>query len=190
MPLYLLELHPVFWSKRADAVRAIPAPATHGWRFFAQCQEDDPLTCDLLYSDPADFTKRGFQDFQRLLEFLYEAGKSGTPWRDVFKSGNQYHRVHTVDVPRLGPGGIVKKSVEVLQFKKTKTDIRLLNIQSGLGSCNLFISHAFEKDSAKTPSAEQRRAEENVIRFFDALDNRQLQLISMQGGKDATPRFE
>ena len=190
MPFYLLELHPGYWPKQHAPIDDVPAPQTKGWRMFAACEEDNYESCDLLYADPADFTARGFSDFQRLLVYLFEAGKSGVPWRDIFKDGTQYHRVHTVTVPRVVGGKAVEKTVEVLQFKKAKTDIRLLNVQSGLGACNLFISHAFEKSSAKTPSSEKSRVEENAIRFFEALDSGQLTLISSQGGKHATPKFE
>lgn len=184
MPFYVLELHPGLWPSKGRAVDPGPAPKTNGWRFFAHCHEDDLETCDLLYSDPADFknVQRAFKDFQALMAWLYEAGKSGVSWRDIIKDGNLFHSVHSFKVTRTENGRKVEKVVEVLQFKRARTNVRVLTVQSGIGSCNAFVTHAFEKDSAQTPASEQRRAEDGATAFFQALDAGQVQLITSQQG--------
>jgi hypothetical protein len=49
-----------------------------------------------------------------------------------------------------------------------------------------FISHVFEKpkNSDKTPSKEQTRAEINLQQFLNAVDVDEAQFIDTQGGKD------
>ena len=168
-----------------------PAPPTKGWRIFAKCEEDDGSTCDLLFLDPATFSdKRTMKDFFAFLQWLYEAAQSGTSWKDIFRDGKLFHPVHSVTVLRRGAGGKpVPTVVQVMQWKKKRTAVRLLFVQSGLGALNIFVSHAFEKDSDATPASEKARAEENISAFFAALDAKQLQLITTQGGRDATPKF-
>lgn len=188
MPLFLLELHqgvldvpPVFK----------PVPPTEGWRFFAKCGGDDPLSCGFLYSDPAGFSSRRVQsDFLSFLRFLFEAGKAGISWAQLFRDGKLFHPVHSVDVERRRQDGtVVTRTIEVLQFKKKRTDVRILTLQTGIGSCNVYFLNAFEKDSAKTPPREQAKAEALVKEFFQALDAGAIQMVSAQGGQNATRLF-
>lgn len=187
MAFHLLELHPPCWT---HPCAFDPAPATDGWRFFAECAEDDGTTCDLLFSDPSNFGARTYKDFINFLDYLYEAAKGGQRWQDIFKDGQLFHPVHEFKVKRRATGGQETTfDAKVMQWKKRNTNIRILMLESGAGRLNIFISHAFEKDSAQTPAHEQRRAEDNIRRFLEALDAGQLQLIKTQGGRNATPNF-
>lgn len=101
-----------------------------------------------------------------------------------------FHPVHSVTVTRpTAQGKPAPMTVQVMQWKKRRADVRLLFVQSGLGHLNIFISHAFEKASPTTPTSEQNRAEQNVTAFFKALDAGKLLLITTQGGQHATPQF-
>jgi len=190
MAFYLLQLHPQCWTPPGQEAFG-PAPPTQGWRLFAQCADDDGYTCDLLFSDPADFeNSRTMKDFRGFLTWLYEAGKAGATWQSIFQDGRLFHPVHsvTVDRPNL-QGKPAPATVQVMQWKKKRTAVRVLFVQSGLGPLNIFISQTFEKDTATTPACEQTKAERNVRAFFKALDSKTLQLITEQGGPDATPQF-
>lgn len=189
MNFYLLELHPPCWNPPGQESFG-PAPPTGGWRLFAECVDDDGSTCDLLFSDPADFERRTVKEFRAFLTWLYEAGKGGAGWQSIFQDGKLFHPVHSVTVSRPNAQGKpAPMTVQVMQWKKKRTDVRLLFVQSGLGHLNIFISHAFEKASPTTPTSEQRRAELNVTAFFKALDAGKLLLITSQGGQHATPQF-
>ena len=157
---------------------------------FTRSEEDDVGDCPLLYDDPADFDRRTIKEFWSLLNYVYEAGAHGASWSSIFKDGRLFHAVHKFDVFRTDEQGVRhQKTVEVFQFKKRKADIRVLMIHSGIGQLNLFVSHAFQKESATTPKSEQSRAESNIRAFLQACDENDVQLIASQGGKAATPDF-
>jgi hypothetical protein len=187
MPMFLMQLHAGMLT--GDFEQAVPK--AEGWKFYARCNDDDPLTCEFLFDDPVQFSvDRVRSDFIALLKYLFEAGKAGQPWRTIFKDGNLFHPVHTVTVQRRdAKGKSYNKTVEVLQFKKKRTDIRVLSLQTGVGTCNVVFLHAFEKDSPKTRTRDQTRAEASVKAFFQALDSGQLKMVTTQGGEDATQRF-
>lgn len=188
MPFWLLELHPGCWSPQPDFSAA---PATKGWRIFAECADDDGLTCSLLFDDPTDFTAKTTSQFFAFLSYLIQAAQQGQSWQSFFKDGRTFHPIHSFEVSRVVSKGAKRRlRVEVLQWKKAHTDVRICILESNIGQLNIFVSHAFEKATGKTPPREQRRAEANITRFFEALDAKDLKFITSQGGHDATPIFQ
>ena len=179
---YVAELHNGLFQNP----QVLLPTSTSGWRLFARCREDDVLSCEIFH-DLATFSSRHQRTFLQFLEYLFEAGKAGKPWKEIFQDGNLFHPVHDVEIERIDPktGKRFKRKYEIHQFKKKRTGIRILFVYTD-ERLIAFITHAFEKDDAKTPNAEKSRAEQEVIDFFAAVDKKEVQLITDQGGKNAT----
>jgi hypothetical protein len=184
---YVAEIHERLFANP----RVVEALPRKGWRFFAHCSADSIDTCTLLCKDLMSFTDvRNKKAFVTLWEWLIEAGKSGKPWKQIFQDGKLFHPVHSFTVQRVDSktGKTKKHEVEVHQFKKKRTDVRVLFVY-GDGRLLVFVTHAFEKDGQTTPRSEQTRAEAEAKRFFDALDSGTIQLIEEQGGQDETRKI-
>jgi phage-related protein len=178
---FVAELHKGLF----DSPRVLIPAKTDGWRFFSHCEGNDITTCTLLFQDLRAMTPRTRKDFINLWEFLFEAGKAGKPWKAIFSDGKLFHPVHSFEVERVLHGKKLKQTCEVHQFKKKRTDVRVLFVYGGK-QLVAFVTHAFEKDDAKTPNSEKSRAEQMATEFFRALDESRIQLIEAQGGKHAT----
>jgi len=118
------------------------------------------------------------RDFINFWSWLLEAGKSGKPWHSIFQDGKVFHPVHDFMVKRTVGGKQVDQRCEVHQFKKRRTEIRVLFVYGR--QMMVFVTQAFEKSGEKTPASEKTRAEEIAREFLTALDNGRVQLISQQ----------
>ena len=184
MPTFFVaEVHEGLFS---DPMEVAP-PATSGWRFFAPCSDDDIWSCTLLAKDLPSFGVNNQRKLVEFLKYLLQYAKSGQSWAQLFRDGKQFHPVHRFAVERvdLKTGKRTVKEYEVHQFKKKQTELRILFMYAD-GRLNIFISHAFEKDTPKTEQRQQTRAETTMRAFVEALDSQNVQLISEQGGHNAT----
>lgn len=182
---YVAELHEGLFSDP----QTLKAPPRTGWRFFAPCSGDSIATCALFCRDLKAFDKPSRKAFKSLMDFLLEAGKAGKPWAQIFQDGKLFHPVHKFVLKRRDrkTGKAYTQEIEVHQFKKKKTAVRVLFVY-GDGRMLVFITHTFEKETRGTPHAEQTRAAKEAQLFFTALDSDQVQIISDHGGKDETTR--
>lgn len=177
---YLVELHPGCFEEPP----VLTPPATQGWRFFTHCAEDAFESCGLIFEDFQGMTDRTRNDFLNLWAYVFEVAKAGRPLKDCFAGGKVFHPVHSFEVLRVLDGKQQRQICEVHQFKKKRTDVRVLFVYGR--RLMAFVTQAFEKDSEKTPTGEKTRAEEMAKQFLAALDGGRLQLINEQGGRNAS----
>lgn len=168
--------------------QAVEVTSPVGWRFFARCDRDELRSCH-LFRDAQQYDEDNRKAFRLLWRMLFEIAPRGVPWNQAFQDGQLFHSVHSFTVRRKLPNGKqVDRQVEVFQFKKKATKVRVLWVH-GEARLTAFITGAFEKTTGETPRSEQNRAEAAAKEFFDALDSGRVFMISRQGGKPAADKI-
>jgi len=191
--MFLLELHHGLLAESFELQTAQHS----GWRLVTPCDGDLPEydkqggkvlyklgdiapICPIL-REAGDLHAPKYEEFIRLLMKMFSTAQSGQNWPDVMY--DQVHEVGRVNV--RGISGKIENYV-IIQFGKKKNLIRVLAFISAFGRKRAFISHVFEKpaNSKTTPKKEIVRAQNNLQEYLNAIEAKNIQLISAQGGKN------
>lgn len=191
--MFLLEVHHGLFSDNFSLV----AQPHSGWTLITSIEQN------FLARDARGIALTHTQDqVFAACPFLREAGSLNDPEFAIFmhlmqamlntaQSGQDWPSVMTKAVHDAGDVFITRNSgkhekYSIVQFGKKKTMIRIHTFTSVYGRKVAFISHVFEKpkNSDKTPSREQIRAEISLQRFLTAVDAGEAQFIDIQGGKN------
>jgi hypothetical protein len=119
--------------------------------------------------------------FIHLIQSMLHTAQSGLDWPTVMHKA--VHEAGRIGVTRSSGR---YEEFPIIQFGKKKTMIRIHTFTSAFGRKVAFVSHVFQKpkNSRKTPSSEQTRAQVNLQCFLNAVDSGEAQFIDIQGGKN------
>jgi hypothetical protein len=191
--MFLLEVHHGLFS---DNFSLVAQPHT-GWTLITSIDQNFPArdasgnaltytqdqvfaACPLL-REAGTLNDPEFETFIHLIHAMLNTAQSGQDWPTVMTKA-----VHDAGDVVITRNSGKHEKYSIVQFGKKKTMIRIHTFTSAIGRKVAFISHVFEKpkNSDKTPSKEQTRAEINLQQFLNAVDVDEAQFIDTQGGKD------
>ncbi len=191
--MFLLEVHHGLFSDHFSLV----APSHTGWTLITSIDKDflardakgktlhhtqeQVFAACPFFREAAALKDPEFTAFLHLVQSMLNTAESGQDWPAVMNKA-----VHDAGRVVIKRNSGKHEDYPIIQFGKKKTMIRIHTFTSAVGRKVAFISHVFEKpkNSDKTPSSEQARAQTNLQSFLSAVDAGVAQLIEIQGGKN------